>query len=339
MEIEFYMDLALRKAWENQLLALPNPSVGALILDENGQILALEAHCQSGAPHAELCAIKSAYIALQGKNCEILRKISDAGQIYEFLQKNHGGIFENKSIFVTLEPCNHFGKTPPCAEILQILRFRNVFISARERGGNARGGAQNLIKNGIFVQSGILEARGENLLYPFLRLRENGALRVFKVAQRLNGSFKQGIISCEQSRALSHRLRNIANRIIISARTILEDNPLLDARLASGRAPNVCVFGRENLEKCQNKNLNMWSVKGREITFHSDIESIPQDGFSIIEGGAECFGLFRDKIDLALVFIAPQIAQGRSFQADFKGEILHAMQIDKDIALWIKPAR
>lgn len=337
MEIEFYMDLALRKAWENQLLALPNPSVGALILDENKKILALEAHCQSGAPHAELCAIKSAYIALQGKNCEILRNLSDAGQIYEFLQKNHGGIFENKSIFVTLEPCNHFGKTPPCAEILQILRFRNVFIGARECGESAQGGAQNLIKNGIFVQSGILEARGENLLYPFLRLRENGVLRVFKVAQRLNGSFEGGIISCEQSRTLSHRLRNIANRIIISTRTILEDNPLLDARLVSGRAPNVCVFGRKNLEKCKDKNLNIWSIKGREITFHSDIESITQDGFSIIEGGAECFELFRDKIDLALVFIAPQIAQGRSFQADFDGEILHTMQIDKDIALWIKP--
>lgn len=337
MEIEFYMDLALRKAWENQLLALPNPSVGALILDENKKILAFEAHCQSGAPHAELCAIKSAYIALQGKNCEILRNLSDAGQIYEFLQKNHGGIFENKSIFVTLEPCNHFGKTPPCAEILQILRFRNVFISARECGESAQGGAQNLIKNGIFVQSGILEARGENLLYPFLRLRENGVLRVFKVAQRLNGSFEGGIISCEQSRTLSHRLRNIANRIIISTRTILEDNPLLDARLSGGRAPNVCVFGRKNLEKCKDKNLNIWSIKGREITFHSDIESIPQSGFSIIEGGAECFELFRDKIDLALVFIAPQIAQGRSFQADFDSEILHTMQIDKDIALWIKP--
>lgn len=337
MEIEFYMDLALRKAWENQLLALPNPSVGALILDENGQILALEAHCQSGAPHAELQALKSAYIAVRGKDCEILRKMSDAGQIYEFLCQNHGGIFKNKSMFVTLEPCNHFGKTPPCAEILRIVGIKNIFISARERGGNARGGAQNLAQSGIFVQSGILEARGQNLLYPFLRLRENGALRVFKVAKRLNGSFEGGIISCEQARIFSHRLRNIATRIVISARTILADNPLLDARLSGGRAPNVCVFGRENLQKCRDKNLNMWSVKGREITLHSDIESIPQSGFSIIEGGADGFGLFRDKIDLALIFISPQMAQGRSFQADFEGEILHTMQIDKDAVLWLKP--
>lgn len=338
MEVEFYMDLALRKAWENQLLALPNPSVGALILDENKQILALEAHRQSGAPHAELSALKSAYIALQGRDYEILRSLSDAVEIYEFLKQNHGGMFQNKSIFVTLEPCNHFGKTPPCAEILQVLRFKNIFISANESGGNARGGAQNLAKSGICVKSGILKARGDSLLYPFLRLRENGALRVFKVAQRLNGSFKGGVISCKESRTFSHRLRNIASRIIISARTILEDNPLLDTRLSDGSAPNVCVFGRKNLQKCKDKNLNMYSIKGREITLHSEISSIPQNGFSIIEGGAESFALFKDKIDLALIFISPKIAQGQGFQADFGAEILHAQHIGQDIALWLKPA-
>ena len=332
------MDLALRKAWENQLLALPNPSVGALILDENERILALEAHCQSGAPHAELCAIKSAYIKMGAKDFETLRHLNNAVEIYEFLQKNHSGIFENMSIFVTLEPCNHFGKTPPCAEILQILRFKNIFISASENGENACGGAQNLTKSGIFVKSGILKKRGENLLYPFLQLRENGALSVFKVASRLNGSFEGGIISCEKSRIFSHHLRNIATRIIISSRTILEDNPLLDARMSGGNAPNVCVFGRKNLKKCQNKNLNIFSVKNRQITFHSDIDSIPKGGLSIIEGGAESFALFRDRIDLALFFISPQISQGRSFQADFRGEILHAQSIAEDIALWLKPA-
>ena len=333
------MDLALRKAWENQLLALPNPSVGALILDKNGRILSLEAHSKCGDCHAELKAAKSAYIALKGKDFEILQTLENANEIFDFLVANHSGILRDSSIFITLEPCNHYGKTPPCAELLKALGFRHIIFSVDESGENSRGGAENLSKCGIKITRGILRDRGENLLYPFLRLRQNGRLSVFKIAQRLNGSFENGIISSEDSRIFSHKLRTIANQIIISTKTILNDNPRLDSRLAqSTKAPNVCIFGSEsNLKKCKDKALKIYSVKNRQITLHSDICDILQDGFSIIEGGAETFALFRDKIDLLLVFISPKIAVGRSFHSDFGGKILHSAQIGEDTMLWIKP--
>ena len=339
MELDFYMDLALRNAWENQLLALPNPSVGALILDKNGRILSLEAHSKCGDCHAELKAAKSAYIALKGKNFEILQTLENANEIFDFLVANHSGILRDSSIFVTLEPCNHYGKTPPCAELLKALGFRHIIFSADEMGENSRGGAENLSKCGVKITRGILRDKGRDLLYPFERLRQNRRLSVFKIAQRLNGSFEGGIISSEDSRIFSHKLREIAKRIIISSKTILNDNPLLDSRLAqSTKAPNVCIFGRESsLKKCEDKALKIYSAKNRQITLHSDISSIPQDGFSIIEGGAESFSLFRDKIDLLLVLISPKITQGRSFHSDFGGRILHSAQIGEDTMLWIKP--
>lgn len=339
MEIDdnFYMALTLDYAWRVQLLALNNPTVAALILDENGKILALDSHNKYGTPHAELQALKSAFIIMQGKNYHRLQSLENANDIYEFLLKNHNGIFKNKSIFVTLEPCNHFGKTPPCAEILKAVGIKNVFISASEFGKAQKGGAENLAKSGIFVKNKILEKRGADLLYPFLRLEKHNSLRVFKLAMRLNNSFENGVISCKESRIFSHHLRNLATRIIISSKTILNDNPILDSRLVSGKAPNVCIFGKNHINDCKNENLRIFSVKNREISFHSDIDEIAQNGFSIIEGGEESFRLFLNRIDLLLLFISPKMSQGRNFSLDFSGEILHSGNIGKDMIVWIKP--
>lgn len=339
MEIDenFYMNLTLNFAWESQLLALSNPSVAAMIVDKNGKILALESHCKNGTPHAELQALKTAFIALQGKNYNLLQSLHSANEIYDFLLKNHSGIFCSATMFVTLEPCNHYGKTPPCAEILKALRLKSIVISASENGALQKGGAENLAKSGICVKSEVLEREGQNLLYPFLCLRDNGSLRLFKLAMRLNNSFENGIISCEESRIFSHKLRNLAQRIIISTKTILSDNPTLDARLVNGKAPDVCIFGKKNLEKCKDENLRIFSIKNRKVSFHSDIDSTLQGGFSIIEGGAEAFSVFKNHIDLLLLFISPKISQGRNFWADFNGEILHTQRLGEDALLWIKP--
>lgn len=339
MELDFYMDLALRKAWDSQLLALPNPSVGALLLDSQGKILALASHSKCGDSHAELKACKSAYITLKGKDFEILQSLKDASEIFEFLAQNHNGILCTATMFITLEPCNHYGKTPPCAEILKILGISNVVFSVDEVGKDSRGGAKNLGHCGTKVTRGILSKKGEDLLYPFLKLRESGHLRVFKVAQRLNGSFENGIISSEKSRIYTHKIRTVADRIIISAKTILNDNPLLDSRLCDNKkAPDVCILGsNQSLQQCKNPNLRIYSVKNRHIDFYNNIDSLPTDGFSIIEGGADMFELFKNNIDLLLVFISAKMSQGRNFYSDFNGEILHENRIGEDIALWIKP--
>lgn len=338
--VDFYMDLVLRCAWDSQLLSLPNPSVGALILDKNGRIIALSTHSKCGEPHAELKACQNAYIALKGDDFETLQNLHSASEIYEFLVANHKGILRDSSIFITLEPCNHYGKTPPCAELLKALEIKQIFFSVDENSADSRGGADNLAHFGAKIMRGILRDRGEDLLYPFVKLRDSSSLRVFKVAQRLNGSFENGIISNLDSRTYSHKLRAIAEQIIISAKTILNDNPLLDSRLSgeSSMSPNVCILGsEESLKKCEDKNLRIYSVPNRAVSFYENIDLLPTQGFSIIEGGADMFDSFKDKIDLLLIFISAKMAHGRNFHSDFNGRILHQMYVGEDIALWIKP--
>ncbi len=107
---EFFMQFALDKAWAYQGLTFPNPPVGAVITDNQDRLLSYGVHKEAGSPHAEVNAIKQAYLNIT-KDKEIL-KFEDASKIHEYLHLNHNGIFEDKNIYVTLEPCNHFGKHP-----------------------------------------------------------------------------------------------------------------------------------------------------------------------------------------------------------------------------------
>lgn len=333
MEIDdsFYMNLALDYAWENQALALSNPSVAALILDKNQKIIALCSHKQYGDSHAELLACKEAYKALS-KDTRIDSYTSPA-DIYNFLISNHNGIFKNTSIYVTLEPCNHYGKTPPCTSLLKELKIKRVIISASEHNNIASGGAKILRQSGIEVTDKVLEQRGLDLLFPFLCMQQKGYFWLYKIATRLNGSFKNGRISSEHSLLYSHKLRNIADNIIISTKTLIEDNPLLDSRLINGKNPNVYVLGKREIK---NKNLRIFEAKDRDINFVKNILDLPKNGFSIIEGGASMFESFKEKCDCLLIFISPNMLEGENFFSKFRGRILHNRQIGEDIMLWIK---
>ncbi|RDU57593.1 bifunctional diaminohydroxyphosphoribosylaminopyrimidine deaminase/5-amino-6-(5-phosphoribosylamino)uracil reductase RibD [Helicobacter sp. MIT 99-5507] len=327
---DFYMDIAISKAWESQALALPNPAVGALILDSNNAIIALESHKVFGGAHAELAALKTAFINLSGDTK--INEIINPFEIYDYLVKNHNGYFYHTKIFVTLEPCAHSGKTPSCARLLSILKPSEVIISHKDINKPASGGIDILKSSSIKVTYGILENKGRDLLFPFLCMCEKSSFILYKIAQRLNGSFENGIISSKDSMIYSHKMRSIANNIIISQKTILTDNPLLDSRLVCGNAPNVIAIGRENrLEK----NLNIFKAN-REVVFANNIDKIALNGFNICEGGANFFEFIKDRVDCLLVFLSPNMQKGRNFFSDFNGRILQTQSIGRDIALWIK---
>ena len=330
MNDEFYMNILIDYTWKTQGCALPNPSVGAMILDSNNQIIALEVHDSSGDSHAELKAYKSAYIKLSKD--ERLDSIHEPKEIYSFLIKNHNGIFHNTNIFVTLEPCTHFGKTPPCAKLISILKPKRVVISSKEENSIASNGSNFIKSNNIEVNMGVLENKGNDLLLPFLELKKNNSFCIYKIAQRLNGSFKNGIISSIESRIYSHKLRNIANRILISQKTILDDNPMLDSRLVNGRAPEICVIGKENK---LNKNLNIF-LANRKIQFINNIDDLNFKGFSIIEGGGKLFKTMEKKIKYILVFISPKMMEGVNFQSNFSGRILNSFNLGEDVVIWIQ---
>jgi len=121
MHDEFYMQLALDKAWEFQGLSYPNPAVGALITYK-GKIIAIEAHQKAGTSHAEVLALLSAYETLERSKIDF--DPTNAQKAHTFLLSLPQNFFEKCSIYVTLEPCSHIGKTPSCASLLSALTLK-----------------------------------------------------------------------------------------------------------------------------------------------------------------------------------------------------------------------
>ncbi|RUM75169.1 MAG: riboflavin biosynthesis protein RibD, partial [Sulfurovum sp.] len=161
MTDNFYMQLALNKAWQYQGLTYPNPAVGAVVTLD-GKILAIEAHQKAGTSHAEVLALCLAYEKLSGKILDFDSK--DAQKAHTFLLSLPQNFFEKCSIYVTLEPCSHVGQTPSCALLLQQLNLANVSIGTKDPIEGHDGGLKKL--NNTVV--GVLEDECKALLEPFL---------------------------------------------------------------------------------------------------------------------------------------------------------------------------
>lgn len=165
---EFYMQLALDAAWKYQGLTYPNPCVGAVVLGPHGEILAIEAHQEAGKPHAEVNALKQAYVNLT--HDKTILELSDSFEIHNFLITHHHNCFKECSIFVTLEPCNHVGKTPACAHLIKELALKKCVIAHKDLHVKAAGGIKTLEDAGIEVEVGILEQQAQDLLTPFFKV-------------------------------------------------------------------------------------------------------------------------------------------------------------------------
>lgn len=187
----------------------PNPMVGCVLVDERGVLLAEGFHSCAGGPHAEVVAIDSA----------LARQIDLTGA----------------TAIVSLEPCAHQGRTPPCAERLIESGIRRVVFAANDPDVG-KGGADRLRRAGIEVVGGVLEAethqlnenwfKGAQLGRPFYHL---------KTAQTLNGRITHGEkgprwITGERSRQAVHRLRRRSPAVMVGVGTILADDPRLTVR-------------------------------------------------------------------------------------------------------------
>ncbi|NOX16347.1 MAG: riboflavin biosynthesis protein RibD, partial [Epsilonproteobacteria bacterium] len=144
------MEIAVKEAWKYQGLTYPNPAVGALISDDFGSILSCKAHVKARNPHGEVEVIKDAFIKLTNDKNLIL--LTDSADIHKYLLKNHNNIFNNYTLYVTLEPCNHYGKTPPCSHLIKELGFKKVIIGTLDLNKKASGGAEFLSNNAIQVE-------------------------------------------------------------------------------------------------------------------------------------------------------------------------------------------
>lgn len=146
-----FMNHCIDLAWLAQTLTLPNPPVGALLLDKNYEIISSAIHLKAGKAHAEVLALLSGYEAISGEKSG-LDKNSEPSKIHEFLHKNHKGLFRDKILLITLEPCNHYGKTPPCAKLLCELKPAKVIIAFKDKWGESSNGAHRLQSAGVKVE-------------------------------------------------------------------------------------------------------------------------------------------------------------------------------------------
>ncbi|HIC4155170.1 TPA: bifunctional diaminohydroxyphosphoribosylaminopyrimidine deaminase/5-amino-6-(5-phosphoribosylamino)uracil reductase RibD, partial [Campylobacter jejuni] len=289
---EFYMNLALNEAWKYQFLTYPNPAVGCVILDKNGKILAIKAHEKAGLAHAELNAITHAFKSLRPE----ISLPKEANALHEFICKNHQGVFKDSIAFVTLEPCSHQGKTPPCAKLFSELGFKKIFISVKDGNKIASGGTEFLKKQGIEVEFDILKEEGKKLLKPFLKWQK-GQFKLFKLALSMNGSPFGKIVSNELSRTYAHKIRAVIDLLVVGGETIRKDHPILDARLCKAKAPNLCILSRQNIDNFD-KNIPLFKVPNRQI-----YTQIPSEAkFLMYEGGENFLKTFKDGIDMFLIF-------------------------------------
>lgn len=215
-----FMKRALELSKKGRSLTCPNPMVGAVIV-KNGQIIGEGWHHGPGFPHAEVEALKSCGVDPKGA-----------------------------TMYVTLEPCNHYGKTPPCTEAVIRAGIGKVNFAVSDPNPVARGGAVRLREAGIKAESGLCREEALEINRKFFHFCLTGRPWVeMKVAISLDGKIataggESQWITGEGSRKLVHRLRSEVSSVLVGSGTMLADNPQLTNRMAKPliRQPIKIVF-------------------------------------------------------------------------------------------------
>ena len=252
------MHLALTEALKGEGSVHPNPLVGAVLV-RNGRVLAKGAHEWFGGPHAEINAFKK------------LKKILPGTKLY-----------------VTLEPCSHFGKTPPCAEFILKKKIKEVIAAMKDPNPLVAGrGLANLKKEGVKVRVGILEDDARNLNRHYLHwVSKKMPYVTLKRAQSLDGKIatKNGEsrwLSGEASRLKTQQLRKTADASLVGVNTVLKDDRQLSVRIpmekpqgVSARQPVKIVLDAHLKTPVKSKIFSKKS--GKVIIFTSKSSSIPR---------------------------------------------------------------
>lgn len=219
---KFWMAETLELAKKGMGFVSPNPMVGCIILNEDGEIIGKGYHERYGKAHAEVNAIESV--------------------------KNQADLL-NATVYVSLEPCAHFGKTPPCADLLASLPLKKVVIAMEDPNPLVAGkGIQKLRDSGILVDVGILQTQAESLNESFLHfIKTRRPFITLKWAQTLDGYVAAADgssqwITGKEARTLVHKWRSEYDAVLVGRNTALLDNPALTVRHVEGRQPKRIVL-------------------------------------------------------------------------------------------------
>ncbi len=293
----------------------PNPMVGAVIVCDD-QIIGEGYHMAYGHAHAEVNAIKN-----------VFEKNANAKEL-----------LKRSTIYVNLEPCSHFGKTPPCTDLIILNEIPSVVIGCRDPFDQINGKGIEKLKNaGIEIIEHILTDKCLDLNKRFFtRIQKQRPYIILKWAQTSNGYFapldgSKKWISSNEAKQMVHCWRSEEDAVLVGKNTALADDPILNVREWSGRDPVRIVIDRK-LEL--SKNLNIFDQTQDTIIFNSikteidgrvkylelenfdnllpqliayqlylmDIQSI------IVEGGSKTLNLFLESglWDEARVFVSPK---------------------------------
>lgn len=324
MQHEFYMQLALDEAWKYQLLTYPNPAVGAVVV-LNGKILAIEAHKKAGTSHAEVLALTKAYEVLSGIKVDFDRNNAKAAHL--FLRHLPKGFFCDCSIYVTLEPCSHEGKTPSCSSLLQHLSPNEVIIGTQDPIEGHDNGAVGLNN----VTLGVLEEKCKNLLEPFL-IWQKRAFVLFKLAQTTNARIGGGYLSSENSLQHVHQIREVCDTLLIGGNTVRTDRPTLDCRFTGAEAPDVIIYTQDDQ---LDREIPLFKINNREVKLTDKLDFMDTPSLILVEGGEGMLNALKDKIDWFLVYQTPKLTTNNlTYNTTMNLEFLHQQQIDVDLMIW-----
>lgn len=328
---EKYMRLAMQLAGNAIGRTSPNPLVGAVIVKDN-RVVGCGWHRKAGTPHAEVHALNQA-----------------------------GELAQGADVYVTLEPCAHYGKTPPCAKALVEAKVKNVYGGLLDVNPKVAGKGFKILEDaGIHVEYGFLqdELRKQNEVF-FKWIEHKKPFVVLKVAMTLDGKIATATgqskwITNETSRAYGYKLRDIYDGIMVGINTVIEDNPMLTARVDGGKNPIRIVVDsslkidinanvvqdksaktiiattdkadKDKILKLQAQDVDV-IVVDKDENDKVDIEKLldilgQQNICSIlVEGGATLSGSFVAKklVDKVYFFIAPKIIGGKEAKTPVAG--------------------
>jgi diaminohydroxyphosphoribosylaminopyrimidine deaminase/5-amino-6-(5-phosphoribosylamino)uracil reductase len=299
LSIEDAMNRALVLALKGPVTGI-NPQVGAVILNAAGEVIGEGYHKGSGTDHAEVVALKA---ALSGK---------------EKLEPGATAV-------VSLEPCNHTGKTGPCAVALIEAGVSKVVFASSDPGDQSSGGSETLRAAGVEVESGIFIERANQQSRVWLTATKNKRPFVsLKWASSIDGraAAQDGTskwISGAESRADAHRRRSEVDAILIGTGTAIIDDPELTARKEDGslyeHQPLRVVVGERELSsdlRLFNQNAETLTMKTQSI--HGALSELYEKGIKhvLVEGGPTLASRFvqLDLVDEFVIYLAPKLLGG-----------------------------
>lgn len=263
--------LYMARAIDLSLLGLgrtfPNPIVGAVLVSSSGEVIGEGFH--AGKEHAEVRAL------------------------VDCAARHHDP--KGATMYVTLEPCNHFGRTPPCTEALKKAGVSRVVFAVQDPNRAAQGGARDLLEAGIDVASGIMESEGREANRSWLHKIESGRpFLVWKMASTLDGysAALDGTskwITSEESRMSVQGLRAESDAILVGTGTVLTDNPSLVTRGDDRRPIRIVVGMRSIPDGSHLKDTEAPTIFLKTRDLNAVIDALVELGVNqvLIESGSE----------------------------------------------------